>query len=153
MSESNQFSAADLSPTAAMFQLIDGFRVSRTIYVAAKLGLADLLKDGPRTSEQLAHSTGTDASSLYRVLRALTSIGVFSGDDEHGFALTPLGNTLRGDTPGSLRAWATLVLGDEIYRAWGDLMHSVETGERVPSCFWYRQIRLCCRPSRARENL
>jgi hypothetical protein len=59
----------------------------------------------------------------------LTSIGVFSGDDEHGFELTPLGNTLRSDTPGSLRAWATLVLGDELYQAWGDLIHSVQTGE------------------------
>jgi hypothetical protein len=129
MGEANQTNAADLSPTATMFELIDGFRVSRTIYIAAKLGIADFLKEEPRTSKQLAHSTGTHAPSLYRVLRALASIGVLFGDDEKGFTLTPLGNTLRSDTPGSLGAWATLVLGDEIYRAWGDLMHSVETGE------------------------
>lgn len=121
--------ASNLSPTAAMLQLIDSFRVSRTIYIAAKLGLADLLKEESRTSEQLARSTGTHAPSLYRVLRALASIGVLSGDDEEGFALTPLGNTLRSDTPGSVRAWATLVLGDEHYQTWGDLMYSVQTGE------------------------
>jgi O-methyltransferase domain/Dimerisation domain len=129
MTESNERFTADVSPSAVMFHLIVGFRVSRTIFVAAKLGLADLLKDGPRTSEQLARSTGTHAPSLYRVLRALVSIGVFSGDDEQGFVLTPLGNTLRSDAPGSLRHWAMLVLGNEHYQAWGDLAHSVKTGE------------------------
>jgi hypothetical protein len=129
MTESNERPTADVSPSAAMLHLIMGFRVSRTIFVAAKLGLADLLKDGPRTSEQLARSTETHAPSLYRVLHALVSIGVFSGDDEQGFALTPLGNTLRSDAPGSLRHWAMLVLGNEHYQAWGDLAHSVKTGE------------------------
>ena len=83
MTESNERPTADVSPSAVMFHLIVEFRVSRTIFVAAKLGLADLLKDGPRTSEQqLARSTGTHAPSLYRVLRALVSIGVFSGNNE-----------------------------------------------------------------------
>lgn len=129
MNEPRQNTRPELSSAAAMLHLIMGFRVSRTIFIAAKLGLADLLQDGPRTSEQLARTTGTHAPSLYRVLRALVSIGVFSGDDEQGFALTPLGNTLRSDAPGSLRYSAMLVLGDEHYQAWGDLAHSVQTGE------------------------
>jgi hypothetical protein len=75
MNEPRQSTGPELSSAAAMLHLIMGFRVSRTIFVAAKLGLADLLQDGPRTSEQLARTTGTHAPSLYRVLRALVSIG------------------------------------------------------------------------------
>src|SRR5579871_5271274 len=86
----------------AMLQMIQGFWVSRAVYVAAKLGIADLLKDGAKTSEELAQSTGTHPASLYRVLRALDSVGVFQEQDGR-FSLTPLGATLRSDLPGSLR--------------------------------------------------
>jgi hypothetical protein len=112
-----------------MLQLISGFWVSRALYVAAKLDIADLLAEGPKGSEELAKATGTHAPSLYRVLRALASVGVFAQEEQGRFALTPLGATLRTDVPGSLRAWATVQLGDEHYQAWGELMHSVQTGE------------------------
>jgi hypothetical protein len=56
-------------------------------------------------------------------------VGVFAEDDQGRFALTPLATTLQTDVPGSLRAYAILVLGEEHYRAWGDLMHCVRTGE------------------------
>jgi DNA-binding HxlR family transcriptional regulator len=129
MNDHLQTADADLPPSAAMLRMISGSWVSRIIYIAAKLGLADLLKDGPRSCEDLAQSTGTHAASLYRVLRALASAGVFAEDDQRRFTLTPLAATLQTDAPGSLRAWAILVLGEERYRAWGDLMHSVRTGE------------------------
>ena len=66
MTEPNQRATADLSPSAAMHQMIAGYRISRAIYVAAKLGIADLLKDGPLSSEGLAQATGTHAE--HRVL-------------------------------------------------------------------------------------
>jgi hypothetical protein len=119
----------DVSPSAAMLRMISGFRVSRAIYVAAKLGLADLLKDGPKEVAQLAERTGTHAPSLYRVMRALASVGIFGQDEQGRFTLTPVAATLQSDIPGSLRAWAILVLGEEHYQAWGELMHSVRTGE------------------------
>jgi O-methyltransferase/methyltransferase family protein len=121
-------SAAEL-PQFAMLQMITGFWVSRAIYVAAKLGLADMVKDRPKTADELARLTGTHAPSLYRVLRALASVGVFADDGQGHFAKTTLSETLRSDTPGSMRALAMVELGQEHFPAWGNLMHSVKTGE------------------------
>jgi hypothetical protein len=118
-----------LPPPAQMMQMITGFWVSQAIYIAAKLRLADLVKDQPRTAAQLAQATATHAPSLYRLLRALASVGVFVEDDQQRFALTPLAETLRSDVPGSLRAFAQSELGSEHFAAWGNLMHSVRTGE------------------------
>jgi hypothetical protein len=73
MSEPDERATSDSSPSAAMLQTMTGFRVSRATYVAAKLGIADLLKDGPKSSEELAQLTDTHAPSLYRVMRALAS--------------------------------------------------------------------------------
>jgi hypothetical protein len=121
-------SAAEL-PQFAMLQMITGFWVSRAIYVAAKLGLADLVKDSPKTAVELARLTGTHSPSLYRALRALASVGVFADDGQGRFAQTPLSETLRSDTPGSLRAMAIAELGQEHFPAWGNLTQSVKTGE------------------------
>jgi len=121
-------SAAEL-PQFAMLQMITGFWVSRAIYVAAKLGLADLVKDSPKTAVELARLTGTHSPSLYRALRALASVGVFADDGQGRFGQTPLSETLRSGTPGSLRAMAIVELGQEHFPAWGNLMHSVKTGE------------------------
>jgi hypothetical protein len=124
-----QSESAAQQPQFAMLQMITGFWVSRAIYLAAKLGLADLVKERPKTADELARLTGTHAPSLYRVLRALAGVGVFA-DDVHGrFAQTPLSETLRSDAPGSLRAMAIVELGQEHFPAWGNLMHSVKTGE------------------------
>lgn len=127
MSAENQPFGADVPPPLAMLQLISGFWISRGIYIVAKLGLADLLREGPQTADELAAATGTHAPSLYRVLRALSSVGLFT-EDEQGFALTPVSATLRTDVPGSLRAFAMTELGEEHYPAWGELLHSVQTG-------------------------
>lgn len=124
-----QSESAAEQPQFAMLQMIVGFWVSRAIYVAAKLGLADLVKDRPKTADELARLTGTHAPSLYRVLRALAGVGVFADDGQGRFAQTPLSETLRGDTPGSLRATAMVELGQEHFSAWGNMMHSVKTGE------------------------
>jgi hypothetical protein len=129
MNELDQVACPDTPPSVAMLRMISGFRVSRAIYIAAKLGLADLLKDGSKHTEELAEVTGTHAPSLHRVMRSLASVGIFAEDEPRRFALTPIAATLQSNVPGSLRAWAIMALGEEDYEAWRDLMHSVRTGE------------------------
>jgi hypothetical protein len=116
-------------PRQAMMRMIHGFMLSQAIYVAARLGLADLLKDGPRSSDDLACTTSMHAPSLYRVLRTLTAIGVFEETEPHVFALTLMGETLRTDAEGSLRPLAVCMGGQCNWQAWGDILHSVKTGE------------------------
>lgn len=89
-----------------MFQLITGYWASQAVGVAARLGVADQLAAGPRGSDDLARAVGADPQALYRVLRMLASIGLFTETVPDAFALTPLGATLRTDAPGSLRYFA-----------------------------------------------
>jgi hypothetical protein len=120
---------AAVPPQLALQQLIQGCQVTQCIYVAAKLGIADLLNDGPRTSEDLARVTGSLAQALYRVLRLLTAVDLLTEGEAHNFALAPLGAYLRSGVPGSLRDTVLLYGGQAVWRVWGDLLHSVETGE------------------------
>jgi len=120
---------AAVSPTMAVFQVISGFWSARAVYIAAKLGLADLVQDGPKTAAELAVLTGTHAPSLYRVLRGLASIGWFEEDASGRFRPTPLTAGLQTGVPGSLRSLAMTELGEEHYPAWGDLLFSVKTGK------------------------
>lgn len=108
-------------------QMIVGSWVTQAIYVAAEIGIADSLAAGPRTAEELAGETQTQGASLYRVLRALASIGIFTEDPEGRFSLTPLGELLKSDAPGSKRSLA-IMAGAEFYRSWGGLLSSVATG-------------------------
>jgi SAM-dependent methyltransferase len=108
-------------------RMIVGSWVTQAIYVAAEIGIADLLAAGPRTADELARETGTNGASLYRVLRALASVDIFREDDEGRFSLTPLGKLLSSDAPGSKRSLARMA-GAEFYRSWGGLLSSVETG-------------------------
>lgn len=112
-----------------LFELLSGYRVSQALYVVARLGIADLLKDGPRGSEDLARTTETYAPALYRVLRFLSGVGLFSEVAPDQFMLTALGTGLRADVPGSIRPMALYALGEHNYQSWGHLMHSVQTGE------------------------
>ena len=116
-----------LPPPAQMMQMITGLWTSCCIYAAAKLNIADLLKTKPQTAGQLAEATHSDMSSLYRVLRALSGVGVFNENNLHQFELTPLGATLQSDVPGSMKAMAIAQLGDH-YNAWGNLVYSIKTG-------------------------
>jgi len=125
---STQAQPIKLAAPAAMLQMIHGFCVSRAICVVAKLGIPDLLSHGPQNSEDLALAVGAHSPSLYRILRALASVGVFTEDKRRGFALTPLGDTLRTDVPGSLRVLASELLGGNQYKAWEHLLYSIKTG-------------------------
>ncbi len=121
--------SAELPPAIAMLQMISGFWVSQAIYIAAKLGIADYLQEQPKTAEELAAITNTHAPSLYRLLRALASVSIFAEDENHYFSLTPLAATLQTDTVGSLRFFAISELGQVHYVGWGNLLHSIKTGE------------------------
>lgn len=126
--DNNQNNGAQASPFEMMLQMMSGFWVSRGIYIAAKLGLADYLRDGSKTAPELAAATDTHADSLYRVLRMLSMVGIFEQRGER-FSLTPLSETLLSDAPVSLRRCAIAEMGEVHYEAWGNLMHSVKTGE------------------------
>lgn len=108
--------------------MIHGYRLTQALYVAASLGVADLLGDGPKTADELAAATGANSDALYRVLRALASVGVFAETSEGRFTLTPMAALLRQDHPASLRGMI-LYAGDEPYRAWGALLPGVMTGD------------------------
>ncbi|HEY3543914.1 MAG TPA: methyltransferase [Gaiellaceae bacterium] len=108
--------------------LVNGFRTTSALYVVALLGLADLLAVGPRTSEDLAAATGTDADALYRLLRALATVGVFEEQPGRRFALTAVGDGLRSDVEGSLRPQVLYLGRPHQWHVWTDLLHSVRTG-------------------------
>lgn len=102
--------------------------VCQSVYVAAKLGVADHLDDDePMAIAELAALTDAHTSSLYRFCRALAAIDLLVEHDGRRFTLAPMGRTLRSDDPGSLRAFV-IVNGEEPFRAWGDVLYSVRTG-------------------------
>jgi hypothetical protein len=110
-----------------LFQMATGYWVSQAIYVAAKLGIADLLKDGPQSCVTLAAATGADAASLFRLMRALASVGIFSHARRDSFALSRLAESLQTETPGSLKTMV-MTIGEIHYQACGNLLHSIQTG-------------------------
>ena len=116
-----------VSQPEMMNRMLTGYWTTQMLYVAAKLGIADLLANGPRSADDLAQATKTHSPSLYRLLRGLASMGVFVEDTQSRFALTPLAECLRSDVPGSQRALA-IMSGEEHYRAWGEMLYSVQTG-------------------------
>ncbi len=112
-----------------MLGLISGFWVSQLVFVAARLGIADVIaKDGPSTPQAIARSVKAKAPLLARVLRALASVGVFAEGPGGRFRLTPLGETLRSDRPGSLRSFALMAIDDYNWQAWGRLPEGVVSG-------------------------
>lgn len=94
------------SSAAAVLRMIQGLHVSRAVYVAAKLEIADLLADGAKSFDDLVRQTHTDPRSLYRVLRLLAALGVFVEVEPKRFALSPLGERLQTGVPCSMHAYA-----------------------------------------------
>ena len=118
-------------PSMVLRRLVNGYQVTQALHVAAVLGLADLVADGPRSSDDLAAATHTHPESLYRLLRALAGVGVFREEDERRFALTDLGACLRADAPEPVGGWAAFVGEQYHWQAWSALLHSVRTGENA----------------------
>src|ERR1700761_817991 len=130
----------------AMLERIAAYWQSQLVFVAAKLGIADVLVDGPLTAEEIATRVGAHAPYLKRVLRALASLGIFAADPHGRFHLNRLSQTLRSDHPESLRNFALMLVDDYNWSAWGALEHSVRTGESAfehvhgaPAFPWMRE--------------
>jgi O-methyltransferase domain/Dimerisation domain len=114
------------NPALALRDMLSGTWIGPAISAAARLGLADLLRDGPRTAADLAAAAGVHPDALGRLLRALAGLGLFVEDAEGRFGLTPTGAPLRSDVPGSMRGYA-IMLGEPWHReAWSALPLSVE---------------------------
>ena len=124
---------ADDPPSAItesqLTELVMGGLAAQAVYVAAKLGIADLLENGPRDIASIAKESNTDADSLYRVLRALASFGVFAENEERTFQLTPMAELLRSKAQGSLRDVAIFMGEDWHWQVWGKALYSVRTGK------------------------
>jgi hypothetical protein len=107
-----------------------GYWVSRALYAAAKLGLADKLAGGPRSAAELAKETGTLPSPLHRLMRLLAGLGILRTEpDGQRFALTPLGEAMKSAAPGAARATLLSLAGPLFWKAFGEYMHSLETGK------------------------
>src|SRR5262245_11489711 len=103
MSQKTAANTEELPPHAQLVQMAMGHWISRIVYLAARLNLADRLAEGPKTADELAGPTETDAPSLYRLMRTLSNLGILSETSGRRFALTPLGEALRTGAPGSAR--------------------------------------------------
>ena len=123
-------SSSDAPPPAQeMFKMVTGYWVSQIIGVAARLGIAEHLHGGAKTADELARLTGSEPSALFRVLRAAASLGVFQLGADDRFSLTPLGETLRSNVPGSMREMAIMQTSKGHWLPWGRLEDAVRTGK------------------------
>jgi len=119
------------APDATLRRMINGLYLTQAIHVAAELAIADALASGPRAADDIAGDVGAHPESLYRLMRALASVGVLHEDESRRFSLTPIGACLRSDAKPSLLAWAKLFGRGEYWNAWGALLHSVRTGDNA----------------------
>ena len=114
------------SPEDQVFRLITGYRASRLVALAAELGIADQVADGPKTAAALAKTVGVHEGSLERCLHGLCALGVFSQDEEGRFGPTPLSSALRSGQWAHAQARMAL---EEGYSSWAQLAHTVRTGQ------------------------
>ena len=118
-------------PSAAAIKLLDliqSHRITAVIYVAAKLGIADLLRDGPRSLDQLAGATATNRAALGRLLTALSTVGICARIAPHYYSLTELGSALDASADQSFKAWA-IFEGEMLSRSWSGLLETIVTGK------------------------
>ncbi|MEU5957807.1 methyltransferase [Streptomyces sp. NPDC047525] len=127
--ESERTPAEKMKLRAALIERIGGYMTAHAIGLAAELGLADLIKDGVRSSEELAAGTGTHEPSLRRLLRTLAAVGITEEPEPGRFGLTEVGAQLRSDSPDSLRAFSRIFCHPSLFGAWAGLGHTVSTGE------------------------
>jgi len=119
---------ATASAPVQLLQFANGLVVQQCIYVAAVLGVADLLKDGPLTAGELAKRVEVDDEALYRVLRLLAGHGIFQQQTHGTFGNSELSHYLRADVPGSLRAAFIFRGSSFFYSPFKEILYSVRTG-------------------------
>lgn len=124
-----QKSPQQAPPSAQLMEMIFGFALSRSIAVAAEFGVADLLKDSPKSADELAHAIGAHPRSLYRMLRALAGAGIFVEEADGRFSLTPLAEPLCSDAPESLRAFAVMMANEVNFETWAQFPYSIKNGK------------------------
>jgi DNA-binding IclR family transcriptional regulator len=115
------------APTDLMTRLMDGYLTTQMVYITARLGLVDVLIDGPRTSAELAAAVGAAPEPLHRLLRGLVLEGLLFEEPDGRYALTDAARLLRSDSPGSLRG-AALARGELYYRAATGLLETIRGG-------------------------
>jgi len=129
MTENVLKEADAIPPHAQVIQMAMGRWVSQIVYVAAELGLADLLAQGRKSADELAGVTGTHAPSLFRLMRTLAHLGILEHDGTNDFGLTSLGEALKTGAPGSVRATVLTVASDLWSQVFAHLLYSVQTGK------------------------
>jgi len=118
-----------LPPIIVIRQMIFGYVMTKAVHVAAKLNIAELISaHGPMTVSDIADKTGVHTESLYRLMRALASVGIFSEDKNGKFSITPLADCLKEDSPQSAKAMA-LMAGSLFYKAYEEFPYSIKTGD------------------------
>lgn len=142
----------EVPPEILFTQMLSGYWVSQSLYVAARLDIADLLANGSLTVEELAKATETHSETLHRLLRALASVGVFAEDADGRFQLTPLAKHLQSGA-NTLRAMAIHIGETPSWQAWGNLLHSIKTGETLSSAPMAWKSFLIMPNTRNRQNL
>lgn len=116
------------SPGNVLLNLVDGHRVTAVIYVAAKLGIADLLLEGSKSAPELARLTNTHERSMLRLMRALVTLAICTEATGGTFRLTEMGIHLAANAERSLKAWV-LFEGGLFRGVWGDFLESIRTGK------------------------
>lgn len=133
-----------LSSNKVVFEMLGAFENAQLVYVAAKLGIADHLHDGPRSSEDIATASGVNAFALRRVMRGLVNRGILREEIDGKFALTSTGECLKSDSEDDVRGIA-INIGELLYGAWGELLYSVKTGkpafERIHGMKWFEYLK------------
>lgn len=117
----------DVSPREQLIERIRGFWISQVVHSVAQLGLADRLASGPRSSDDLAPEVGAHPEGLYRLLRGAISAGLVQEVSPRTFALTPMGQLLRSDVPGSMRDLSMGMCSPAHWLPWGQLTEAVRT--------------------------
>lgn len=118
----------ELPPHAQVIQMGTAHWLSKLIYTAAKLDLADKLADGPKSAEHLAGPMGLHQPSLHRFMRTLAGFGILKSAEERRFGLTPLGEALKTGAPGSARSTILTFGGPTMMKAFDQIDHSLKTG-------------------------
>ncbi|MGB7070232.1 MAG: methyltransferase [Pyrinomonadaceae bacterium] len=129
MEEHQQSQQPGAPPQAIAIQLAMGAMVTQALGVAAKLGVADVVADGEKHTDEIAAAVGAHSPSLYRILRSLASLGVFTETQPRTFANTAVSAVLRSDIPGSMRNSMIFMAEPWHYNVWGNMLHSARTGQ------------------------
>ena len=124
--------ATETPPRLQLTRLILSLWAPQSIHTAAALRIPDFLANGPRRSDELAQAAGAHPGALYRLMRALVALELCIQTEDGAFALTPMGDYLRSDSPDSARSWALLMGGRYVWHGWECLVDCVRTGEPAP---------------------